>query len=432
MARILVVDDETNVRAILRKVLEREDYTVFEAPDGQVALDGLAAEPVDLIITDIEMPNANGYDLLHQIKQTSPETPVIIMTGKPTVSAAVLCFKTGATDFLTKPIDFAKLSDLIGATLERAEKGANPEATLPGAGRLRSIAGYHVARTLGVGNYGMVFLGIKPGDPQATQYAVKILKINDMGGTPDEEAVTRFMREAEAASRIEHPNIVKIFDYGWAKEEEIPYMVMEYVKGKSLKAHITQGTDWTYEQKARLLRQIAAALVAIHSKGVYHRDVKPQNVIVTEELEAKLTDFGIVKLPDSELTQNKGAIGTPAYMAPEAFALAEPDERTDIFSLGVLAYELFLSTMPFAADTVPQVALQVKQKRPVEPRKIDLDMPRALQDILARMLKKSPSDRYQSAAMVVEDFDHFLAGEAEPKPGIFELLKTDILIRDWD
>ena len=147
----------------------------------------------------------------------------------------------------------------------------------------------------------------------------------------------RFMNEAKAVSAVMHPNIVSIVEYGVCESEKIPFIAMEYARGKSLKEYIIDEDEFTTVQKALILRQIADALSAIHERKICHRDIKPANIMVDQALTVKLTDFGIAHLPDSDLTMTANIIGTPTYMSPEAFISAKVDERSDIFSLGIVA-----------------------------------------------------------------------------------------------
>jgi len=164
--------------------------------------------------------------------------------------------------------------------------------------------------------------------------------------------------------------------------------------------------------KIRVLRQVASALGAIHAEGICHRDVKPGNVMLDPDtLLTKISDFGVAQLPESDLTLGSHLLGSPAYMAPEAFACAHVDRRADVFSLGVLAYELFLGERPFWGQSVPLLAKQIPRMRPKAPRRIDPDFPEDLQLILSRMLKKRASQRYDNATDLVGELDRFVRRE---------------------
>jgi serine/threonine protein kinase/CheY-like chemotaxis protein len=432
MPKIMVVDDEEQVRVVIREHLLMRDFAVVEAGDGLEALELLAAGGVDLVITDINMPRADGFYLLAQAKINFPTLPIIIMTGRPSIQAAVQCVKTGAVDFLTKPLDFAKLAELITSTLARLKSGEDLIKSPPASQKIRTIAGYNIVRTIGTGTYGMVFQAKRKVNGLDETVALKILRGGEFGSKPTDEALKRFEREATCAATISHPNVVRIVGHGWADEEEIPYLAMEFVEGSTLKDLIIAGhSKWDYHTKAKMVRQLAAAVNAIHLSDLCHRDIKSQNVMVTPDLTCKITDFGIVKQPDSQLTMPDRLVGTPAYMAPEAFFSANTDARADLFSLGVVAYELFCGCLPFAGETVTALMMSVTKHRPPDPRGFDPDFPKALQFILARLLKKSPDERYPTANALISDLDEYLAGTWEPRVGLLSIFRTVNLARDW-
>jgi serine/threonine-protein kinase len=207
---------------------------------------------------------------------------------------------------------------------------------------------------------------------------------------------------------IDHPNIVKISDYGVADEEQIPYIVMEYLDGHFLDTVIASPKQMHYREKVQIIRQTAIALDAVHAAGITHRDVKPSNIHVDQDLHVTLTDFGIARKSDSMLTHDGLFVGTPAYMSPEGCASPKVDGRSDIYSLGVVAFELFLGMLPFYDNSLFEFMHMVQHSRPPEPKKLDPDFPDFLQDILARMMKKDPDSRYQTARELEEDLDLFL------------------------
>jgi serine/threonine-protein kinase len=239
----------------------------------------------------------------------------------------------------------------------------------------------------------------------------------------------RFWHEVQAAREVRHPNIIAIREFGVTDDEKIPYLVMEFFDGKPLKHYAVNPGLLNYTQKIHVLRQVADALCAIHAKGITHRDIKPHNILVNEQLLVKITDFGIARIPDSDLTASTELMGSPAYLAPEAFERSNVDARADIFSLGVVAYELFLGKRPFEADTIPRFAWLVQHERPVAPGEIDPVFPKPLQAMIARMLKKDLPSRYATAQEIVADFDRYLAGQQLSLP--VGQVRRGGLARDW-
>jgi serine/threonine-protein kinase len=276
----------------------------------------------------------------------------------------------------------------------------------------KSLAGYRIMRTLGQGSVGVVYLAEKLVGGTTAQFALKILKdLTFQNGKDRQGVIQRFYREAEIAASIRHPGVTTVFEYGVFGQDQIPYLIMEYVEGVALKRVIEEHQPLDHIQKARIIRQVADALAAVHLRGACHRDVKTSNILVKPDMQTKLTDFGIARPFNSDLTVAEDFVGTPAYSAPEAYASAvQVDHRADIFSLGVVAYELFFQERPFIADTLSLIGHEVCTRKPVAPRRRDGSFPRALQNILGKMLKKQPGERYQSASALVEDLDSFLSG----------------------
>ncbi len=413
---ILVVDDDSGIRTLLKKLLERQRFDVVEAVDGLDGLEKIADNTVNAVITDVMMPRLSGLQLLSELRKKYPLVPVIIITGKPAIEAAVECMKNGAFDYISKPFEFDQIKKTIVNALaehrkqiDEKEKGGGSTTSVYNITNRRFFGEYKILQVLGEGNIGIVFLAQKKNDTAPRRYALKILKPTFVTQTHAEKSHKRFMKEAEAISRVRHQNVVQIVEYGLTEEENIPYMVMDFVSGKSLNYYIVNSGKLDLRQKLDIIRQIADALVAIHGADICHRDIKPHNIIITRDLQAKVTDFGIAKLPDSSLTMTYELIGSPAYLSPEGFNSSRVDHRADIFSLGVLTYELLVGRKPFVADSISRFAHLIQNERPVAPSKYDPDFPVAVETILAKMLKKSPDDRCQSAAEIRDCLQKIIA-----------------------
>jgi serine/threonine-protein kinase len=204
--------------------------------------------------------------------------------------------------------------------------------------------------------------------------------------------------------------VVKVYDSDFQQETDMPYILMEYIQGKSLIDCIKENL-FSLEQKLFIVKQIAAALAIVHKFGVLHRDVKPSNILVTENHTVKLTDFGIAKVSDSSLTMTHEVLGSPAYMPPETFTANKLiDTRSDIFSLGILFYELVTGVKPFHGETVTEMMNAIQNARPVEPLKIVPDLPEDIQKIMGKMLRKNPEKRFQGAGEIVEALEALSSG----------------------
>jgi len=427
--RILVVDDEASIRRLVSRLLTKNSYDVIDTDDGNEALKILDAENIDLVISDIAMPNKSGLELLAEIKAHS-DVPVIMLTGQRSVKSAVDCMKHGAFEYVMKPFVINDLLEKIENALLSAT--VVDRTTCMSHADNRQIAGYEVIRVLGEGNMGTVYLvhGNEKKHP-GEKLAVKILKTGTMAEVDRDLCLKRFMNEAKAVSAVMHPNIVSIVEYGACESEKIPFIAMEYARGKSLKEYIIDKDEFTTVQKALILRQIADALSAIHERKICHRDVKPANIMVDQALTVKLTDFGIAHLPDSDLTMTANIIGTPTYMSPEAFISAKVDERSDIFSLGIVAYEFLLGQKPFQGDNIRALAKDIQFGKPKDPCQLDANFPRKLQQLLAKMLKKSPVNRYSSATEIVTDIDEYLLAATDGARSMFQRLMGRFGVADW-
>lgn len=229
--------------------------------------------------------------------------------------------------------------------------------------------------------------------------AVKVLKEEF---TTDEEFIRRFNIEAQSAAGLTHPNIVSIYDVG--HEDNIYYIVMELVQGKTLKEIIAEDGSLPWKWSVNIAIQIASALEAAHKNNIVHRDIKPHNIIITEEGVAKVTDFGIAKaVSNSTITAFGTTIGSVHYFSPEHARGGYTDAKSDLYSLGVVMYEMLTGRVPFDADTPVSIALKHMQEKPVEPMKLNPSIPLAVNQIIIKAMQKEPALRYQSATEMLRD-----------------------------
>lgn len=229
--------------------------------------------------------------------------------------------------------------------------------------------------------------------------AVKVLKDEF---TTDEEFVKRFNSEALSAASLTHPNIVSIYDVG--NEDGIYYIVMELVRGKTLKQIITEEGALPWKWSVNIAMQIASALETAHKNNIVHRDIKPHNIIITEDGVAKVTDFGIAKaVSNSTITAFGTTIGSVHYFSPEQAKGGYTDAKSDIYSLGVVMYEMLTGKVPFDADTSVSVALKHMQEQPIPPMEINENIPKAVNDIILKAMEKEPMARYQTATAMLKD-----------------------------
>jgi serine/threonine protein kinase len=265
---------------------------------------------------------------------------------------------------------------------------------------MNKISRYKVLDEIGRGSMGVVY---RAHDPSLDRLvAIKVIEI-EIGASPAEKKtfLDRFLLEARSAGRLSHPNIVTVHDVG---VDQQPYIVMEFFPGRNLSALLEAGRpDFDVTRKIGI--QLADALRYAHEHGVVHRDVKLANVIYLPGPRTKLVDFGIARSGISELTSTGELLGTPHYMSPEAFTGATVDSRSDLFSLGVILYQLLTGYRPFDADTIERTVYQILNEDPRPPRQIDRNIPEPWDAITARLLAKDPGARYQDGNVLVADLD---------------------------
>ncbi len=226
----------------------------------------------------------------------------------------------------------------------------------------------------------------------------------------DEGFVQRFRREARSAAALSHPNIVPIYDLG-RSEDGTYYMAMEYVSGGTLKERIVGRGPLKPRIAASMALQIAEALAIAHEKGVIHRDIKPQNVLMTETGDLKVADFGIARAASATvLTQTGFVLGTANYMSPEQTMGQEVDPKSDLYSLGVVLYEMLTGEVPYRADTPVAIAMKHVSEPPRAPREADPEVPEGISALVVKLLAKRPDDRYRDAAVLVEDLQRIADG----------------------
>ena len=229
--------------------------------------------------------------------------------------------------------------------------------------------------------------------------AVKVLKEEF---TTDEEFIRRFNIEAQSAAGLSHPNIVSIYDVG--HEGNIYYIVMELIQGKTLKEIIAEDGTLPWKWSVNIAIQIASALEAAHKNNIVHRDIKPHNIIITEDGVAKVTDFGIAKaVSNSTITAFGTTIGSVHYFSPEHARGGYTDAKSDLYSLGIVMYEMVTGRVPFDADTPVSIALKHMQEKAVDPMKLNPNIPVAVNQIIMKAMQKEPSMRYQSATEMLKD-----------------------------
>ena len=280
---------------------------------------------------------------------------------------------------------------------------------------------YEIIEKIGNGGMATVYKAL---DKILNRYvAIKILRDEF---TTDEEFIKRFNAEAQSAARLTHPNIVSVYDVG--QEYNVYYIVMELIQGKTLKQIIDEDGFLSWKWSINIAIQIASALDMAHKNSIIHRDIKPHNIMITEEGVAKVTDFGIAKaVSNSTITAFGTTLGSVHYFSPEHARGGYTDAKSDLYSLGVVLYEMVTGKVPFDADTPVSIALKHMQEEPEEPIKLNKNVPFALNQIIMKALRKDPNDRYQNASEMIKDLNMALK---RPEGGfVKEEVYTDGLTR---
>ncbi len=260
---------------------------------------------------------------------------------------------------------------------------------------------YEIREIIGVGGMAVVYKAYDNIDDRIV--AVKILKEEFLA---NEEFRRRFKNESKAIAVLSHPNIVKVFDVSFG--DRLQYIVMEYVEGITLKEYIEQQRVINGKEVVHFTTQILRALQHAHDKGIVHRDIKPQNILLLQNGNIKVTDFGIARFSRSETrTMTESAIGSVHYVSPEQARGETTDEKTDIYSVGVLMYEMLTGELPFQSDNAISVALMQVNEDAVPPSSINEDIPTGLEQITMRAMQKNPKERYQSAAEMLLDIEEY-------------------------
>ncbi|OGV72433.1 MAG: hypothetical protein A3K19_31185 [Lentisphaerae bacterium RIFOXYB12_FULL_65_16] len=426
---VLIVDDDPSARAGLKRLLyvvrQELPLRVIEADDAKSAMVTLARESVDCVLLDQHMPGKTGLEWLREVTIIFPSLAVVMVTGDQSAETAVAALRAGASDYLVKgSVTPERLVEVMRAAVGpdrsgratrcRGAVGRSAESVRP----MGVVGGYRLIRELGEGGQSTVYAARPAHDREETgaEYALKLFRMVGLSAEDRRVQTQRFLNEAKSVARIHHPNVIRLVDFGVTPEVGAPYLVQELITGKSLADWIADGNHWGYRRKASILCPLADALQVVHEAGIVHRDIKPENILIAEDLTVKLMDFGIAQMPHSRLTSGAHLLGSPAYMAPESWQSTKIDARSDVFSLGVVAYELLLGVRPFDDESLPKLAMKIINAEFVPPGQRDARLPRVLVELVESMLAADPAGRCPSMAAVAGILREFLDATPAPMP----------------
>ena len=269
-----------------------------------------------------------------------------------------------------------------------------------GTGVPATLGRYQVLKELGRGAMGVVYLGK---DPTIQRFvAIKTMRLEDIDKEEDlKEFRDRFFREAESTGRLSHPNIITVYDAG--EQDGLAYIAMEYLEGVLLNCYCQKSTLVPAKQALQIVATVAEALDYAHGQGVIHRDVKPPNIMILKQRLVKVMDFGIAKMASASKTQSSMIVGTPRYMSPEQATGKDVDGRSDVFSLGIVLFELLTGERPFDAENMPALVTRIAKAPHAPLMKYRRDLPTRVQSIVDRALQKEIQNRYRYAGDMAQD-----------------------------
>lgn len=260
---------------------------------------------------------------------------------------------------------------------------------------ISNLGRYEIVSELGRGAMGIVY---KAKDPLIDRMvAIKTINLQSLPPDKKMEYEARFYQEAKAAGRLSHPNIITIHDLG--ENDGIAFIAMELLEGNELQHLLEDGKHLTVNDALNISIQVAVGLAFAHEHGIVHRDIKPSNIMVLPGKRAKIADFGIARMESSSLrnTQTGVVVGSPLYMSPEQIKSERLDPRSDIFSTGILIYQMLTGKLPFQGDNAHSVMFQIVEEEPEKPSKLNPEVPDSLDGIVLKCLSKKREDRYQNA-----------------------------------
>jgi len=425
--RVVVVDDSSVNRMLLAGILEQANYDVRAAASGREALDVIEHVTPDIVLLDVQMPEMNGYELCAMLKSRPrlAAIPVVFISALEEVAEKLKGFEAGGVDYVTKPFEPAEILARVSTQvklfrMQRELKDRNAELQRRNEQLARAhdrtermflalssaLTGsvlddtYRIDEKIGEGGFGAVFRGMHLGLQRPV--AIKVLRPNPASDMA--EQIARFRAEGVAACRVAHRNAVEVLDFG-VSSEGIAYLVMELLSGRSIGSILRDTRKFPLSRCREIGSAVCEALSAAHAAGIVHRDIKPDNVFIHSNGDGvevvKVVDFGIAKLLDVkpedfvEATQLGSVIGTPPYMAPERLMGKAYDERSDIYSVGVLLYLMMTGELPFAAANASlgeMVMLHMTQD-PRDVRDLNAEVPEPIADAVMKTLAMQVESR---------------------------------------
>lgn len=425
-ARMLLAIRSEEMREKFQEALAKKDFEIKAVQNVWEVFEALIDYTFDIFIAESNLPGTTCYELVKYCRKRHPAMQTIIIAHDATIAEAVSITKQGVFNYLEMPVDEKTITAQVRmALIEKKDmliRNLVPNLDI-NKNIFKFLPDLDVVTQLGTGSTGIVFQVKKSN----ANYALKILR-SDLA--PEMHQLQRggqFLSEAKILSNIKHPNIVKIYDYGFS-DNYMPYILMEFIKGKPL-TKIIKHNSLDMKKRLNIFVQICKAIQFIHNNKVLHRDIKPGNIMIANDLTVKLTDFGLAHIIDTSSSTDNQISGSPAYMSPEAFSETDTiDHHSDIFSLGILGYELFTGEKPFSGNNISEIRHSICNMKPIAPSKVNPELHMEIEYILHEMLAKKPKNRFDNLTNIINSAES-LASSAKAKDtkknkGLFDLFKT--------
>jgi serine/threonine protein kinase len=394
--KICIVDDDPSICVLLKTVLSKKGHDVYVTENPSEALSHLKENTPDLIISDIQMPEMNGFDFALQVKALPhlKNVPLVFLSAKNAHEDLRKGIALGVSDYLLKPIDLTQVIEMVNAQLER-HTSQTERNTPPGNSNNRMGKRYRLEGQVGEGGSAKVY---KAHDLLLNRpVALKKLEL-PRGLHPEDRQrfIDLFLKEAQILAQLQHPYIVNVLEF--FEEDNACYIVMEFLGGDTLDTWIIQ-TQTDVMGFLGCIKHVAEGLDYAHRKGMIHRDIKPQNILIDDEGHPRLTDFGVACFADDASASGQMLAGTLAYISPEQLqGHSGGDSRSDIYAFGAMLYHILTGKVCFAADTVAERVQSMFSGSLISPHTHNPKLPRSLSIMVEQCLQVNPSSRYHTMA----------------------------------
>ena len=392
MTSVICADDDKYTQILYQSIFSDRGYKVRVYSDSNAVSKAYAEEPADVLILDIHMPGKSGLDLCREFRKNAEtfDVPIIIVSAHDTEEFIVEGLSAGADDYIIKPFKLAELLAKTSAVVKKRELSISRGSGLP-VGCL--FAGrYEVIREIGSGGFSNVYQAKDIGCDRQGGVALKVFEVPPSMQN-DQEFMATFLREAYGLSKLDNPNIVKLYDFGHTACYY--YLVMEYLEGKTLYHIVKESGAMDEEEVALIAYEVSKTLQHLESHKLVHRDIKPINIMIVTTGNVKLIDFGLARnVRDGNITIDGIFKGTPQYAAPEVIRMeSDIDIRADIFSLGATLYHAITHDNPFPGRTAIEVFNNRFTETPTPIRQINPEISLKFSDLIDRMLLQEKEKR---------------------------------------